>query len=323
MHIIFDLYGTLYQPGLNLMSIVKKISDVLDLDYPDEAHVYGMLNYDMDEYLEALYPEVEDRSELKRLFTIYEKEHAHGGDIVPGMKEVLLKLKEQGHYLSICSTGPEAFIDTVLAENNITECFDSTLSARVFLDKGEAIKTVLKPNQDALIVGDTITDFMAAIKNHIPSIGVNHGFGSQDDFSAATFRAKNPDDILVLVKKIEAYSQILKNLTKRKEHDTILFSGRRGPNKSSLIFDLARYLKSLGLKTEIVRSQRATDFQLESKGTNPYFQRAESNLFALASVQLYFAQLSKVLACLTEEGHEAITGKIESDASLIYLIDLD
>jgi len=252
MHIIFDLYGTLYQPGLSVMSVLKQISDRLGLPYPDEAEVYQLVHQDVDTYLRALYPQVEDLGALKALFLAYEKHHAEGGDLFPGTKELLQTLRQAEHTLSVCSTGNDNFMQTVLQQNGIGEFFTHVKSARPYRSKGAAIATILQTGETAVLIGDTLIDFQAAWENHIPSIGVSYGFGAIDDFSAATFRAGNMQEILTWLNHVEIFGKITRHWLAKPQARILGINGVDTSGKTTFARNYQRYLRAIGLSAEVI-----------------------------------------------------------------------
>jgi phosphoglycolate phosphatase len=252
MHIIFDLYGTLYQPGLSVMSVLKQISDRLGLPYPDEAEVYQLVHQDVDTYLKALYPQVEDLGALKALFLAYEKQHAEGGDLFPGTKELLQTLRQAGHTLSVCSTGNDNFMQTVLQQNGIGDFFAHVKSARPYRSKGTAISTILQTGESAVLIGDTLIDFQAARENHIPSIGVSYGFGALDDFSAATFRAGNMQEILTWLNHVEIFGKITQHWLGKTKARILGINGVDTSGKTTFARNYQRYLRAIGLSAEVI-----------------------------------------------------------------------
>ena len=252
MHIIFDLYGTLYQPGLSVMSVLKQISDRLGLPYPDEAEVYQLVHQDVDTYLKALYPQVKDHGALKALFLTYEKQHAEGGDLFPGTLELLQILKQAGHTLSVCSTGNHNFMQTVLEQNGIGNFFSHIKSARPYRSKGAAIATILQKEEIAVLVGDTLIDFQAAWENQIPSIGVSYGFGALDDFLAATFRAGTAEEILTWLNHVEIFGNITRHWLCKQNARILGISGVDTSGKTTFARHYQRYLRAIGLSAEVI-----------------------------------------------------------------------
>ena len=252
MHIIFDLYGTLYQPGLSVMSVLKQISDQLGLPYPDEAEVYQLVHQDVDTYLKALYPQVENLGALKSLFLAYEKQHAEGGDLFPGTWELLKTLRQAGHTLSVCSTGNDNFMQTVLQQNGIADFFTHVKSARPYRSKGAAIATLLKKEETAVLVGDTLIDFHAAWENQIPSIGVSYGFGALDDFSAASFRAGTAEEILTWLNHVEIFAKITQHWLHKPMARILGVNGVDTSGKTTFARHYQRYLRAIGLAAEVI-----------------------------------------------------------------------
>ena len=296
MHIIFDLYGTLYQPGLSVMSVLKQISDRLGLPYPDEAEVYQLVHQDVDTYLEALYPQVEDRGALKALFLAYEKQHAEGGDLFPGTQELLQTLHCAGHVLSVCSTGNDTFMQTVLQQNGIGEYFTYIKSARPYRSKGAAVATLLQEGETAVLVGDTLIDFRAAWENHIPSIGVSYGFGTLDDFSAATFRAGNIEEVLTWLNHVEIFAKITRHWLAKPKARILGINGVDTSGKTTFARYYQRYLRAIGLTAEVISLD---DFHnpkvVRSEGANE-IEAYEQNAFDTKKL------IQEVLQPIKEQG---------------------
>ncbi len=122
-------------------------------------------------------------------------ENADAGKILPtcdNIREVLLKLKNAGKRLLVITTDDFNMTVKCLKELNILDLFD-----KIFSDDG---KTQLKPDpaclinyckeenipiEDALMVGDTMTDMNFAKNAGICSIGVGEGRAKLKEYATA------------------------------------------------------------------------------------------------------------------------------------------
>jgi phosphoglycolate phosphatase len=120
------------------------------------------------------------------------------------LKDVLIKLKENGCVLGILTTNSRENVMEFLKNNNL-EVFDFVYAGRAVYGKSRLLKKLMKektiPHQDPIYVGDEIRDIEAAKKAGIRVIGVSWGYNSKD----ALQRAK-PDHI---VEKPEELPEII------------------------------------------------------------------------------------------------------------------
>ena len=115
--------------------------------------------------------------------------------IVPGMKETLLELKQQGHWLAIVSTNSEKNIRAFLENQKLTDVFDQVASSSRPFGKSRLIKKILRQHQflpeTVYYVGDETRDIEAARKSRVNAIAVTWGFNSAD-----LLAAHHPDFLL-------------------------------------------------------------------------------------------------------------------------------
>ncbi len=104
--------------------------------------------------------------------------------LFPGMKETLLELKQQGHFLGIVSTNSVKNIQEFLRIQNLTTTFDVVFASYALFGKSRLIQKIirqqrLQPNQ-IYYVGDETRDIEAAKKSGVQSIAATWGLNSAE-----------------------------------------------------------------------------------------------------------------------------------------------
>ena len=88
---------------------------------------------------------------------------------VPGVREWLLNNYEKKHFVLVTAT-PQHEMEQILIALHIDKCFQSVFGAPV--KKEKAIRSVLKKENvlpdSALMIGDSVTDLLAANANAVP-----------------------------------------------------------------------------------------------------------------------------------------------------------
>lgn len=183
--IIFDLDGTLWD---TIDSCLKSISDVkkehkeitkeitkdevissMGLPFDDIVKIYyGYLNKDKAvQYAKEAF----DRN-VKNLMT-------NGGTLYENTTDIIKELSED-YSLYIVSNCIEGYIESFLETSNLKKYFkDFESNGRTKKSKGENIKLIIDRNniKNAVYVGDTISDMIAANYASIPFVQARYGFG--------------------------------------------------------------------------------------------------------------------------------------------------
>lgn len=116
-------------------------------------------------------------------------------DLYPGIRELLLEMRESGVIHYIITMKPEEALARILEKKNWTDLFDGFVSPDSFpgneRTKGEMIAHVMQEfcmeKCKYVYVGDTWSDVTAAAENEIDCIAVTYGDGDTEQL-----RASNP-----------------------------------------------------------------------------------------------------------------------------------
>lgn len=110
-----------------------------------------------------------------------------------GIKELLVKLKQNGYVVVLCTSKPEEYAHRVLRFFEILDLFDhacgATMDEKTRATKDEvmqyAFDTSGAKREKTLMVGDRKFDINSANKFGIDSVGVTFGYGSEDELKEA------------------------------------------------------------------------------------------------------------------------------------------
>lgn len=122
-----------------------------------------------------------------------------------GIRELLIKLKENGYKVVLCTSKPEEYAHRVLRFFEIFDLFDyacgATMDEKTRATKDEvmayAFETSGAQREKTLMVGDRKFDINSACKFGLDSVGVTFGYGSEEELKAsgATYIADSAKEI--------------------------------------------------------------------------------------------------------------------------------
>lgn len=192
--ILFDLDGTLTDPGLGITNAVAYALQKLGRAVPPRTELYRYIG-------PPLLPSFQsyagmDEAEARRALGLYREYFAPRGifenEVYPGIPELLAALKDAGRQLVLATSKPEPFARRILEHFALAGYFDlvagSTLE-ETRTEKREVIAWALeKARADparTVMVGDRSYDVQGAAANGIPCIGVLFGYGSAGELRDA------------------------------------------------------------------------------------------------------------------------------------------
>ena len=252
MLIIFDLDGTLFQTAICDINAVHKLFDEYGLSRIDEREITAGIGKKTADFLGGILPDSNLLEQACERFRELEQlEVKERGMLFPDISKMLQELRDKGHSLSICSNGSLKYIMLVLECTGIVEYFDNIKSAKYIGSKTKAVQQLLMETKNAVMVGDTISDFCAAQENQIPSIGVAYGYGNPIDLKQVTFIAYNTMQICEFVQQLEIFYNITDGLIKDGKR-CIGINGVDASGKTTLTNNLSVFLNHIGIKNTII-----------------------------------------------------------------------
>jgi len=193
--IIFDFDGTIADSFDAVFNISNRLADQFGYPQTPLADVNKLKSLSSREILRrSKVPFFKLPFLLRRLRIELNREIARLQPI-PGIKEALLELKQQGHHLGIVTSNSKQNVIAFLEAQAMDDLFDFIDSGLTLFGKGRIIQQILHQNRidptTAIYVGDETRDVEAARKIGIKVIAVCWGFNSCD-----VLAAQNPDVII-------------------------------------------------------------------------------------------------------------------------------
>ncbi|MEO3943990.1 HAD hydrolase-like protein [Gorillibacterium sp. CAU 1737] len=197
---IFDMDGTLFRTESNLIPAYHRVCDDLRAEGllagenpPDELILSG-LGMLLEDIWRRVFPggsdELRERANDRLLHHQMESLQQGEGELYPGVKETLMKLKEQGVRLFVASNGLEDYVKGVAQHREIAYLFEALYSAGEYktATKVELVKLLLHTHgvQSAWMVGDRSSDVEAGKKNDLAVIGCQYAdFGDDSELAGS------------------------------------------------------------------------------------------------------------------------------------------
>lgn len=209
-YLLFDLDGTLTDPGLGITNSVMYALQKFGINVEDRTSLYKFIGPPLRDSFEAFYGFSREDSELAvQYYREYFKDKGlYENEVYDGIEELLIQLKERDRTLIVATSKPEPFAIKILQHFNLYDYFDFVAGATMDETrnkKADVIQYALESfnieKSSAVMIGDREHDIIGAKENNLDSIGVLYGYGSRDELknAGAMFFAEKPLDILEYV----------------------------------------------------------------------------------------------------------------------------
>ena len=216
-YLLFDLDGTLTDPGEGITKCVQYALAAFGIDEPDLKALEPFIGpplkdsfmefYDFDE--EKASQAVEKYRERFRDTGIFENR------IYDGIPDMIRKLKGNHKKLAVASSKPTVFVEKILEHFEIRKYFDVVVGSELDgtrTEKSEVVAEALRrlygedagdieeKKRNTVMIGDRKFDVEGAKAEGIASIAVTYGYGPMDELKIA-----RPDYIVRSVGELEKF----------------------------------------------------------------------------------------------------------------------
>lgn len=210
--ILFDLDGTLTDPGLGITNSVLYALEQLGYPLPPRESLYKFIGPPLLDSFQAYYGMTpEQAEEAVRLFRVYFAETGiMENSLYPGIPEVLDTLQKAGRRLILATSKPQGFAERILEHFDLRKYFDQVVGATMDAERSQkhqviayAIETYGVTAAEAVMVGDRKHDVLGAKKNGMACIGVLFGYGDAPELNeaGAIALAADPQELLRLLEQ--------------------------------------------------------------------------------------------------------------------------
>ena len=196
-YVLFDLDGTLTDPGLGITNSVMHALDRFGIEKPPREELYCFIGPPLtDSFNKKFGIPVERAPEAIGYFREYFAEKGIlENEIYPGIPELLEALHKKGDMVVLATAKPLRFAKRILDYFDIAKWFDYAAGndmAETYMRKSDLLRgsfAALGLGEDdladCLMVGDRNHDVDGAHEAGIKAVGVLYGYGGRDELEAA------------------------------------------------------------------------------------------------------------------------------------------
>ena len=187
--VLFDLDGTLTDPGVGITSSVQYALKAYGIEVKDHTTLNCFIGPPLAESFTKYFgfSDSDALCAVEKYREYYRDRGIFENVLYGGVSEMLEELKRRGMTVVMATSKPECFAKQIAEHFNIEKFFDcitgSELDGRR-VDKAEVIEYALerinRPDRSrCVMVGDRMHDIIGAKKTGLASIGVLYGYGSK------------------------------------------------------------------------------------------------------------------------------------------------
>lgn len=212
-YILFDLDGTLTDPGLGITNAVMYALKKFNIEVPERSELYKFIGPPLLESFEKFYGMSSEESQMAlQYYREYFKPYGlYENTVYDGIEELLAELKAQGKQLILATSKPEPFAIEILRHFKLDKYFDFIAGATMDekrVRKADVIAYALESCEitdlsSAIMIGDREHDVLGAKEVGLASIGVLYGYGNLEELknAGATYIVENPMNVLGVLSK--------------------------------------------------------------------------------------------------------------------------
>lgn len=182
--VVFDLDGTLADTSEGIYNAHRATCSALNIDL-NEHSLDGIIGGSLIDIYQERFGLDKDaaRSAVRIYREWYQKFGIHQAEIYPGIEELLVKLQSMGFFLGVATLKRQDFAVEMLSDMGIKKYFNCIfgMDKKDILNKELLIRECMRHTganaKDTVLIGDTKSDYMGALKTKVEFIGVTYGFG--------------------------------------------------------------------------------------------------------------------------------------------------
>lgn len=196
--VIFDMDGTLFRTE----TILERALDEVFERLRNEGQWQGATPIDTYRNImgvplpvvwETLLPyhetAVREATDTYFLMRLVENIKSGNGALYPGVTELLEQLSAMGHTIFIASNGLILYLEAIVSHYGLNRWVTETYSIEQIetLNKGDLVAQIVAKYdiQDGFVVGDRLSDILAAKANGLIAIGCRFDFSQDDELKQA------------------------------------------------------------------------------------------------------------------------------------------
>ena len=210
-YILFDLDGTLTDPGVGITNSVAYALNKFNINVKYKTELYKFVGPPLLDSFVKYYAFSEEHGKIAVEYyrEYFKAKGIFENEVYDGIEDMLTLLKSKGKKVILATSKPESFAKNILKHFHLDKYFDFVAGATMDETrnkKGDVIKYALESCRindlsTVIMIGDREHDIIGAKECGIDSIGVLFGYGSYDELhdAGATYIAETVKDILKFI----------------------------------------------------------------------------------------------------------------------------
>ncbi|SRR5712691_2183492 len=193
--VLFDLDGTLLDPGEGIANTIQFVLDTLDIDHRFDGSAKWYVGPSLTEIFARILSPRLGPELIERAVSLYIERFASRGAaesvVYPEIADILTELRSSARLFLVTSKNT-AVAEQMLRSNLLRDHFDGVIGTeadRRFANKADAVRLIIKEfelnSEAAAMVGDRMHDIIAGKDNNIFTIGVTYGYGTRGELIQA------------------------------------------------------------------------------------------------------------------------------------------
>lgn len=207
-YILFDLDGTLTDPGEGITNSVAYALERYGIEVSDRSSLYTFIGPPLHESFQKYYgfSTLQSFDAVTKYREYYTQRGIFENRLYDGIPRLLSALKEQGRTVIMATSKPTVYAEQIAEHFDIKKYFDIIVGSELDgqrVHKSEVIREALKRAGDpdkslCVMVGDRLHDILGARENGILAVGVLYGYGSKKELceAGAQILCESPDALL-------------------------------------------------------------------------------------------------------------------------------
>ncbi len=197
-YLLFDLDGTLTDPGVGITTCVQYALQSFGIEEPDLNKLTPFIGPPLKESFKEFYNMDDEQAEtaVEKYRERFQDTGIFENEVYKGIPEMLRLLQSKGFYLAVASSKPTVYVERILEHFNLRKYFCVVVGSELDgtrVNKDEVVKEALnrlfsyKPIQysQVYMIGDRKFDVEGAKALGVESVGVTYGYGDIEELKSA------------------------------------------------------------------------------------------------------------------------------------------
>lgn len=197
-YLLFDLDGTLTDPGVGITTCVQYALQSFGIEEPDLTKLEPFIGPPLKESFKEFYHMSDEQAEeaVEKYRERFQDTGIFENEVYKGIPEMLRLLQSKGFYLGVASSKPTVYVERILDHFDLRKYFYVIVGSELDgtrVNKDEVVMEALnrmfayKPIQynQVYMIGDRKFDVEGAKARGVESVGVTYGYGDIEELKVA------------------------------------------------------------------------------------------------------------------------------------------